>query len=356
MSKRKKHLNFPQAGHPEAMRGPEQPYPQGVYLENPDAAPAILKNVPQDCETRQNGLGFAQRPTNINDIAPGDAGAGRSQFRRAQFFTRIAGTADGPNASAFVYDNPRGLATARSLDTRPRFWHVSFFNQGVVRTAAGPLAPLTEQQINDQTARVPSLAMTRGRIQVHDESGSRFFDVDILGSRSLQVYAFGVTVFILTPRLEVDGAFVDQGYEVDSQNPDSNPALDAGLVEDSLCAARIIPSFQNATQIQDNITRTVSVPVGGEGVIEVPPGARTVQLRTAFTPAASIPAGYIITFAVRDTFLPSPNVISLGEISLIPGTAQTDILKIPNAKYILFSDPGGGASAIPWIATFEVEA
>jgi len=49
-------------------------------------------------------------------------------------------------------------------------------------------------------------------------------------------------------------------------------------------------------------------------------------------------------------------VISLGEISLIPGTAQTDILKIPNAKYILFSDPGGGASAIPWIATFEVEA
>lgn len=354
MSKKRKHLNYPQAGHPDAMRGPDDVYPPGVYLKNPDAAPEILKNVPQPMEVRQAGFGFAPRPRNINDIAPGDAGAGPSQFRRAQFFTQVSGFDTNPFASEIVYDNPRGIATARSMDTRPRFWHVSFFNQGVIRFSEANLLPLTSQQINDETARAPSVAMTRGRVQVHDESGSRFFDVDILGTRSLQVYAFGVTVFILTPRYtDSNGDVIDLGYEVDPQNLSNVPLR--GTVEDSVCAARIIPSFQNATQIEDNVTRTVVVPSNGENFIEVPPGARTVQLRTAFTPAADIAAGYIITFAVRDTYLPTPNVVSLGQISLIPGTNQTEILQIPNAKYILFNSPPDSPE-VAWIATFEVEA
>jgi len=354
---RRKHLKYPQAGHPDAYRSPDQEQPQGMYLDNPDASPTILKNVPQPMEVRQAGFGFSPRPGNINDISPGDAAAGRSQFRRAQFFTQVAGVnGEGPFASAIVYDNPRGIATARSMDTRPRFWHVSFFNQAVLREAGQAVLPLTEQQIAQSTGREPTLAMTRGRIQVHDESGSRFFDLDILGTRSLQIYAFGVTVFILTPRyVDGNGDVIDIGYEVDQQNESSFRPLGPGTVEDSLCSARIIPSFQNATQIEDNITRTVTIAENSTGFIEIPPGARNVQIRTAFTPAADIAAGYIITFAVRSTFLPTPAQVSLGQISLVPGTNATEVVKVPNARFILFSSPPD-SGAVTWVATFDVEA
>lgn len=332
-----------------------QPLKLGQYgrLEGPDdVSPSMEKTIPRPVLARQRGLGFAPRPHNINDVAPGDAAAGRSEFRRGQFFTQLTSVIPGGGSYDVVdliWDKPIGMATGRSSDTRPRFWHVSFFNYGTVRqVAAGTVSPLTEAEIQVAAGRGPSVAMVRGRVQIFDESGGRFFDVDILGTRSFSFYAFGVTAAILLPNAP-DGS--DISVEINAQAT-TQPALGPGLIEDSFAAARILPIFQNATQIIDTITSTVTVPLGGAGSIQIPPGTTRVQLRTSFDRTA-IPADYIIAFSAGPTFTAGN---SIGQIFVIPGTTETDTIEVPNANFITFVDSVGAPSLKTWIATFTVEA
>lgn len=325
--------------------------PQEVRL-----SPSIEKCVPRPLEDRQHGgcnsgpaLGLATLPRNINDVAPGDAAAGKSQFRRGQFFTQLVDDGVGIDAVDLVWNRAIGMATDRSSDTRPRFFHVSFFNYGVTREVPGvTVPPLTEAEIQTIAGRSPSISMLRGRVQIFDESGGRFFDVDILGTRSFSFYAFGVTASILLPNAP-DGTQL--GFEINAQAT-TQPQLGPGVVEDSFAAARIVPIFQNATQIVDSVTRTVEVLAGGASSLEIPPGTTRVQLRTSFDRTA-IPADYVIGFSAAPT---SSAAASLGQIFVIPGTTETDTIEVPNSKFIVFVDSVGAPSLKNWIVTFTVES
>lgn len=322
---------------------PEMYNPQPT-LPNTEKEAPFDRKLPRPWQDRQRGLGMSLRPFNINDIAVGDAAAGLSQYRRGQFFTQLNSAAI--DFAELVWDIPIGMATARSSDTRPRFFHVSFFNNGVITNEGAPVSPVLESGIQGSSGQAPSLALVRGRVQIQDESGGRFFDVDILGTRSFQVYAFAVTAFILLPSVP-DGTQL--GFEVDRQNP-TQPTLGPGLIENSFASARVLPIFQNATDITDNVTRTVTVPEEGTGFIEIPPGTTKVQLRTAFDNTA-IPAGYTIAFSAF-TVLTAAN--ALGRIFPVAGTTETDVIEVPNAKFIVFQDVDGGMERT-WIATFVVE-
>lgn len=330
---------------------------KGMYLRNPTEEPDFDRMRPRPWQDRQRGLGFAMRPHNINDISPGDAASGISQFRRSQFFTQLTvlnvmGVAV-VSAADLVWNRAIAMATARSSDTRPRFFHVSFFGNGVIReTGNSPpviVGPLTESEIQSASGRAPSLSMLRGRVLVQDESGGRFFDVDVLGTRSFSIYAFAVTVFILLPETP-DG--VQLGEEVDSFNRSQNLLRGSGVIEDSLCAARVVPIFQNASQITDNITRTITVLAGTTGALEIPPGTTRVQIRSSFVRTA-LPVDYVVAFSVAPT-LTAGN--GMGAIFFIPGTLETDTIEVPNAKFIVFIDSLISPLERAWVATFTVEA
>jgi hypothetical protein len=327
--------------------------PKGMYLDNPVEGPPFDRMRPRPWQDRQRGLGFSMRPFNINEVAPGDAASGLSQYRRGQFFTQLTVLDDVGvvvSAADLVWNRAIGMATARSSDTRPRFFHVSFFGNGVIRQIEpGSVGPLTQAEIQSGSGTSPSLSMLRGRVLVQDESGGRFFDVDVLGTRSFSIYAFAVTVFILLPETP-DG--VQLGAEVDANNPDQNLQRGRGVLEDSLCAARVVPIFQNATQIPDNITRTVEIPAGTTGFLEIPPGTTRVQIRSSFD-RTPLPADYVIGFSVAPTLLAGN---ALGAIFVIPGTVETDSIEVPNAKFIVFTDSAIAPLDRTWIATFTVEA
>ncbi len=329
--------------------------PEGARLRNPVESPPFDRRLPRPLQDRQRGLGFAMRPFNINEVAPGDAASGKSQFRRGQFFTQLATIDDAGlpiiAAADLVWNRPIGMATGRSSDTRPRFFHISFFGNGVIREVPvnDTVAPLTSAEIQSGSNIAPSLSLLRGRVLVQDESGGRFFDVDMLGTRSFSIYAFAVTVFILLPEAP-DGTQL--GREVDSFNPDQSLVGVQGTVEDSFCAARVIPIFQNATQITDNITRTVTVLAGTTGFIEIPPGTTRVQIRSSFDTTV-LPLDYLVAFSVAPT-LTAAN--ALGAIFFIPGTVETDSIEVPNAKFIVFVDSVAAPLDRAWIVTFTVEA
>ena len=319
-------------------------------LPNPNPAPFDRKKMPP---SRAEAFGFQERPDNINDLEVGNAGAGVSSFRRAQFYSRIADSGAAFNADRFVYNIPIAIATARSADTRPRFFHVSFLGvsalSGDQGLPAGP--PLSESQILSTAGIAPSNTVLKGRVQVYDESGSRFFDVNIHGTSSFSVYAWGISTFILLPSLDGEA----QGAEVDVQNL-SNLTLRPGLIENTLATGRIIPIFQNATQITDQVTRTVSIPsgaAGGTGAIPIPPGARAVRIRAniGVAPGALSPV-YRINFSVA----PSPiRTFAMGRIFLLPGRLESALMAVPNATFIAF-DAGPLDPAVEWIATFVIEA
>lgn len=297
-----------------------------------------------------NVFGFQFRPQNVNELVVGDAGAGVSQFRRAQFFSRIIGV--GPEtADQFIYDNPIGIATARSGDTRPRFWHVSFFAVSALSVSTDP--PLTEGQILSTARGTPTNTVLKGRIQVYDESGSRFFDVNIHGNVSYSFYAWGVTTSILLPSL--DG--VQQGFEVNAQDLEATPTFPSGPAENTLATGRIIPVFQNATQYTDQVTRTAVAPSGAAGgfaFIPIPPGSTFVRIRANIGVApGDLSAGYNINFAVVPVAGRPP---ALGRISLLPGTLESADVAVPNATFIVFAPDDVGDPEVEWVAVFTVEA
>ena len=319
-------------------------------LDNPVREPPIDRKHMRGF--RPELLGFQRRSENFNDLSVGEAGAGVSQFRRAQFFSRIAGALD--FADLFDYNEPIAIATAKAADVRPRFWHISFFAVSALSggLAAGPSGPLTQGEILSTAGKEPTNTVLKGRIQVYDESGSRFYDVNIHGTSSFSFYGWGVTTFILLPTLNG----VSQASEVDVQNPALTPDT-PGLHENTLATGRIIPTFQNVTQITDQVTRTTTAPsgvVGGFGVLPIPPGARAVRIRAnvGVAPGALSP-GYEINFAVAPG---AGRPLSLGHISLLPGRLESSLVAVPNATFIAFRAVAPADPEVEWIATFIVEA
>lgn len=326
----------------------------GVYLNNPEMDAPIDRGQIQNPRMRQNGFGFELRPGNVNDVAVGDSAPGVSYFRRAQFFVntgRIGGT--NLQAASLQYDIPVAIATARSMDTRPRFWHISFFGISVDRFLSGEGGPpLNEYEIATQGNRFPTSTVLKGRIQVHDESGSRFFDLNIHGTASMSFYGFGATTYILLPSAVIDGERVALGYEVDAQNP---AGIDfAGAVEDTLATGRILGLTQNDTKLTDFVTRSVSVPSGEFRSIRIPPGARTVRLQTTtrHPPGFVTDADYGIYFQTERGDRGA--AVILGRIELLPGQFNTPTLEVPNATYIAFDD-NQDLGDVDWVAVFEVE-
>ncbi len=340
-----------------------------VYLDNPDASPAFDKGAP--IPSAQKALAFGMEPTSpkaLIDLPRGDAGAGQSAYRRIHAFFSLAADSPGRVAgTAFTQALP--IITMRSENQRAKYWHVSIYGIGVRRFAtAVPQSPLTDAEILSlqfeeyfvETAVgtatpisprfVPAVPSAQARVMVHDESGQRFFDVDVLGNRSFSVYGFGVTVFLLVKT---------GGYEVDAQNPTANAALDGGSVgvEDDLIGARILGIFTNRTESVENRTLTIRIDpanFGGaslERVVPVPPGARRVQI-FADTPLPG-PAWDVEFWYGRGLSGGRPDV---GEIDFNAGQSRTSIIDIPNAPSIAFRplNPAATPTTV-FTLVFEVE-
>lgn len=332
----------------------------GADIFNPDipTGDGFDRTQPQGRVAKNEAFGFQVQPNRIIDLPPGDAGAGQSQFRRTQVFARI----DNPATQVVAgntFNRAIGISTQRSSDNRPRFWHVSFFGIGVQRVAAAPVGPLSESDILSQQLEpitgafptpdfVPAVSQLKGRVLIHDESGGRYFDVDVLGNRSFDVYAWAVTTFILVP----DGA-----YEVNT-TPGITPQAQAtfeGLVEDSIVAARVVPIAINSTQNEDQRTITTVVGNAVSTRVPIPPGAKTVQVISHEALAGAPNQGFRIFFDAGDdgTFVGRSD---LGEIDLNPGTRSSDPIFIPNAVQIIFEPVAPPAVSNGWSLVFTVES
>ena len=335
-----------------------------VGLPNPSAEAPFDRTEPLDRVAKNQAFGFQVQPDRLIDLPPGDAGAGKSVYRRGHFFARLDDPANNTVAGN-PFDKAIGMATYVSTDCRPRFWHVSFFGIGIQRTVNREFVqPLTDNQIlSDQllptitgaTASpdfIPAITQLQGRVMVFDESGQRFYDVDILGNRSFDVYAWGVT-FVLGP---ANAATVpDQSfYQVNPGTGGNLPqtAL-AGLVEDSIIGVRIVPIVSNSTQNPENRTITVLTNNVDDTRVPIPPGTRKVQIISH--ESALVAAAYSIRFDAGNdgTFIGNAN---MGFIDINAGESKSDIILVPNAAQIVFS-PGALAPAVAgWSLIFTVES
>jgi len=312
-----------------------------VKLPNPTAQAPFDRTEPQPYESKVQALGLAPNvPKHFWQLLKGDAGPGSSVFRRVSLFQLLA--APGERVSSTPFIKPIQIATMRSTDQRPRYFQVSLFSVGRIFEAGVPITPAPNEQITrfapgipqsvipvvGNVARgVPLVSTTKFRIMVADESGQRFFDVDVVGTRSVNVYAFGVTVFALIK---------EAGYEIDRQT-DNNPALD-GMVDQSIIGARIIAIRSNQTQNPNNRTVTISHPGGVPNVVlvPIPPGAKTVQVRCI--DGATIFGGYTVSFLDADPLSPGTSGAAGGQgiIDPDPGKATSSIYRIPNSNLISF--------------------
>lgn len=306
--------------------------------EVPQVADFNVPISPQD-----SGLGpgcyRAPCPTNMQPQEPygealidrplGDAGAGLPQFRTTQFFWQVHSSALGAPPNPLL--NPVVLASARSYDRRIRFWHVAFCGRDTIRDV-GPVET-TPLQFPDlvpglRNGPIQSTAI-KARLEIQDECGRRFEDIDVLGNRMLEIYAWAVKVYALIPT---------DGYEVSQVAPENNEALN-GVVADSIFGAQISPIAVNGTQVPDKLTRIVNITGASTVLVATPPGACTVQIHSAS--AVVPPIG--IQF---DTGAPvgSTAASSLGAITIPAGETATGQLFIPNALFIRFSSVGAAGT------------
>lgn len=337
-----------------------------VMLPNPYAEAPFDRTEPQNRIAKNQAFGFQVLPERLIDLPPGDAGAGKSMYRRSHFFARLDNPANNIVAGN-PFDKAIGMATYVSSDCRPRFWHVSFFGIGIQRVAnLVPVEPLTDNQIlSDQFLPtttgavaspdfIPAITQLQGRVMVHDESGQRFYDVDILGNRSFDFYGWGVTAFVLGPA-NVDAVPEQSMYEV---NRNTGGAIlpqtpFAGLVEDSIIGVRIVPIVLNSTQNPENRTITVITNDVDETRVPIPPGTRKVQI-ICHEPAI-VASTYSIRFDSGDdgTFVGNA---SQGIININAGESKSDVILVPNSSQIVFTPLLGAPAAAGWSLIFTVEA
>jgi len=335
-----------------------------VRLRNPEQRAPFDRTDPQSREAKNQAFGFQLQPDRIIDLPPGDSGAGKSVYRRTQTFARLNGASNITDPVAGnPFDSSIGMATYVSSDCRPRFWHVSFFGIGVQRIAnEEPLLPLTPDEILSNQLRpnsigatsgrkyVPAVSLMQGRIMAFDESGQRFYDVDVIGNRSLDIYAWGVTAFILGP-----GNYgSDQGFYEVNRGSDGNLPLQPlrGIVEDAFIGVRIVPIVINSTQNHENRTVTIVVPNDEVSRIPIPPGTLRVQAICQDGPAAA--SSFTLRF---DTGNNGTAVMrtDVGIIDINPGQSRSDIVLVPNSSQIIIEPNDGAPITTGWSFVFEVE-
>jgi len=341
----------------------------GVYLPNPDAQPVYDKHKPIPSD--QKALAFGMEPISpkrLWQLPYGDAGAGQSVYRRVQVFYPLNNPDEGVlgdnRIPEFPYSEAVAVATNRSADQKPSYFHVSVYGIGVRRNGRQEpaLQPIPQAEILQRqfeqifvaagataiplTPRfIPSVPSCQARVMVHDESGQRFFDVDVLGNRSLSVYGWGVTVFVLIKR---------PGFEFDEQNPQVNSVQASGY-EDDIIGARIVPIFTNKTESVQNRTISITIDpaefVGLPRIIPVPPGSRKVQIFSNNPDPAG--AGFQAEFLYGRI---DPAIRSdVGTIDFIAGQSKTDIISIPNAPSIAIRPRNNLAPLTGFSLVFEVE-
>jgi hypothetical protein len=179
-----------------------------------------------------------------------------------------------------------------------------------------------------------------------------------MGNRSIDVYAWGVTAFILAPGNFYEGAPQQAAYEVNTSNggqPTPQTAFE-GLVEDSIIGVRIVPIVINSTQNTEN--RTVTLVRPGADVltsrIPIPPG--TLKVQVICHEDATIAADYLIRFDAGDdgTFVGRSD---LGIIDINAGQSRSDLVLVPSSSQILIDYSGAGGSTVTgWSIIFVVEA
>ena len=335
-----------------------------VRLHNPHARAPFDRTEPQGREAKNQAFGFQVQPDRIIDLPPGDSGAGKSVYMRRQVFSRLnGGNSVLDPVAGNPFDQVIGMATYVSSDCRPRFWHISFFGIGVQRVVNNvPTLPLTQSQIlsrqlrpntigvTDSADYVPAISVLQGRIMAFDESGQRFYDTDIIGNRSLDIYAWGVTAFILGP----SNAGTNQGfYEVNTGSGGNLPQQPLeGIVEDALIGMRIVPIVINSTQNAENRTNTIVVPNNALSRVPIPPGTLRVQAICQDGPAAA--ATFPLRFDVGNDGTAAMRT-DVGILDINPGQSRSDIVLVPNSSQILIEPSGQSPAATGWSFIFEVE-
>lgn len=343
----------------------------GVYLRNPEASPAYDKHKPIDSDRKALSFGMEPvSPKRLWDLPPGDAGAGQTVYRRIQIFmplnNRDAIIGDtGDRFAQYPYTNGLGIASNRSSDQQPQYFHVSMYGIGTTRNDDGVVAgqPLNYAEIIDRqfeqifireaggsvplTDRyLPSICVTQCRVMVHDESGQRFYDFDVLGNRSATFYCWGATVFALVK---------EGGFEVDEQNPNQENTIRTNGLQDEVVGARILPVSRNLTtslQIRTiQITIDPAVSPSRDRCIPIPPGTRRVQV------FSNNPDPSANGFEVRFLFgrVAPATRADLGDIEFIPGLSRTNIVSVPNAPQLGIRPTDAGAPVTGFSAVFEVE-
>lgn len=329
-------------------------------LPNPNVEPPFDRHAPIARDQKALAFGLGRDPQRLGNLVAGDAGAGDTFYRQIHaFFSLDQGGRVG--AANFVKALP--IATVRAANNKPMYWHISVYGIGVRRTReVAPISPLTDSEMRSLQFEeyfvesppgtfvplsprfVPSVNTSQVRVMIHDESGQRFFDADVIGNRSFSVYGWGATVFLLVK---------ENGYEVNAQNPAANPALSGGSsgVEDDLIGGRIVGIFNNRTESVQNRTLSITIDPsqfpGQPRIIPIPPGARTVQIFSTAQPP--LDALWRLQFWYGRA--PSATRSDVGDIDWNPGQSRTQIVQIPNAPSIAI-DPS--AAPIPPTASFSL--
>ncbi len=329
---------------------PPVPRSQGQSSAFPPGTPVVADfNVP--ISNSDSGLGGGayrnQNPTNISPQEPsqgalidrplGDAGAGLPALRTSQFFWQV-------HPAGAVLPNPIldpiVLVQARSYDRRIRLWHVGISGRDVVSDAGGGATPASFTSITAglQDGALAATAM-KARIEIQDQSGRRFQDIDVLGNRMFEVYGWAVKVYAMISAT---------GYEVSQVTPQNNAVI-GGIVSNSIFGASISPIVVNGTQVPDRVTRFVNVLNNTAQLVPTPPGASTVQIHsTTLVP----PGGLLLQF---DTGAPlgTAALSSLGAITFAAGAASTTVLEIPNALAISLGGGGQPAGSFTFVYTIQ---
>lgn len=332
-----------------------------VSLPNPQVNAPFDRHAPIPRDHKKTAFGLGPDPERLGNLIAGDAGAGDTFYRKIHaFFSLDQDGISRVGASNFTKALP--IATVRGASNKPMDWHISVYGIGVRRVSEGaPLSPLTDSEIRDLQFEqyfvefpagvfvplsprfVPSVNTSQVRVMFHDESGQRFFDADVIGTRSFSVYGWGASVFLLVK---------ENGYEVNAQNPSSNPPLASECgVEDDLVGGRIVGVFNNRTESFQNRTLSITIDPaefpGQPRIIPIPPGARSVQIFS--TAPAPLEASWRLRFWYGRAS--SATRADVGVIDWNVGQSRTSIVNIPNAPSIAIEP---NAAPVPPIASFSL--
>lgn len=270
-----------------------------------------------------------------NEITVGDAAAGQPASAQKQLFGSY-GPIGGP---LNVYDKVITMATSSPCDDcRPRLWHVNFYGEEIMDANAVPQLPITPGGMGSSVSRVPFPTQIQGRIQIQDASGGRFFDVDVMGTRMIEVVASSVSAYALMPSNFYEVPQVQRiGVVLETRN---------GYVSNSQFSVSIVPVATNASQNTDIISRRLPLTLIDPVEIITPPGSKRVSIQA---PTAALAAATAANFTVGGgATIP----FSLGTIIWPAGSSNTGLINMPNSYSIVIIPP---AVPITYTLTYEIE-